>query len=191
MAENNNTSKKHGGKRENSRNTNKIKAHRETFSTYDGHTLTPKEARFIDLYIQYSNGKKAYEEAYGNPDNPDEIVKAAAQKAQRVLNKPHIISEINHRLEMAKSASIAEADEIMQYFTAVMRGEIKDQFGLEASLGERTKAAQELARRKIDIPQRLAGNEQPEVKIVLDWTPPTITPVLPKTETTEESEGDN
>ena len=44
-----------------------------------------------------------------------------------------------------------------------------DQFGLEASLGERTKAAQELAKRLIDIPNKLQNNEVPEVKITLDW----------------------
>ena len=50
-----------------------------------------------------------------------------------------------------------------------MRGKVKDQFGLDASLGERTKAAQELAKRQIDIQNKLAGNEQPELKITLNW----------------------
>ena len=49
--------------------------------------------------------------------------------------------------------SIADAAEVMQYFTSVMRGEIKDQFGLDAPLAERTKAAVELAKRKVDISQ--------------------------------------
>lgn len=57
----------------------------------------------------------------------------------------------------------------MQYFTDVMRGKITDQFGLDASLSERTKAAQELAKRQIDIPNRLAGNEEPTLTIKLDF----------------------
>ena len=49
---------------------------------------------------------------------------------------------------------IASAAEVMQYFTAVMRGEVKDQFGLDAPLAERTKAAVELAKRKVDVSQK-------------------------------------
>ena len=41
----------------------------------------------------------------------------------------------------------------MRYFTSVMRGEVKDQFGLDAPLAERTKAAVELAKRKVDVAQ--------------------------------------
>lgn len=137
------------------------------FTTEDGHPLTPNEARFIDEYIKTSNKRQAYLTAYPN-SNPS----SAAQLAQRVFNKAYISTEIKFRLEKMKSESIADADEIMQYFTSVMRGQVKDQFGLEAPLSERTKAAQELAKRKIDLPQKLSGNEQPEVRIVLDWSRP-------------------
>ena len=140
------------------------KACRESFSTHDGHALTPQEAIFIDEYL-ISNGRQAYIKAYPN-SNPN----IASQNAQRVLNKEYINSEIKYRMEINKKASIAEADEILQYFTSVMRGEVKDQFGLEASLGERTKAAQELAKRKIDIANRVNGNEQATVTIKLDWS---------------------
>ena len=138
-----------------------------TFTTEEGHPLTVNEARFIDEFIKTSNKRQAYLTAYPNA-NP----KTAAQCAQGVFNKPYISSEIKFRLDKLKSESIADADEIMQYFTSVMRGQVKDQFGLEAPLSERTKAAQELAKRKIDIPQKLAGNETPEVRIVLDWSRP-------------------
>ena len=161
--------KKNGGERENSNNRSATKANRQSFSTHEGHSLTPPEALFIDRYIETGNGRQSYIEAYPNC-NP----KSAAQLAQKKLNKEYITSEINHRLEQAKTESIATAEEIMQYFTDVMRGKVKDQFGLEASLGERTKAAQELAKRQIDIPNRLAGNETPELKITLDWARPTL-----------------
>ena len=138
------------------------------FSTHTGHTLTPNEARFIDKYIETSNGRQSYIEAYPNSNE-----KNAHQNAYRLLNRDYIVDEINFRFEQAKNESIASAEEIMQYFTDVMRGKIKDQFELEASLGERTKAAQELAKRLIDIPNKLNGNEQPELKITLDFARPT------------------
>lgn len=135
------------------------------FSTHTGHPLTPNEARFINRYIETSNGQQSVIDAGYKIEKP-------AQYANKLVNKAYIAEEISYRLEQAKTASIASAEEIMQYFTDVMRGKVKDQFGLEASLGERTKAAQELAKRQIDIPNKLAGNEPPELKITLDWARP-------------------
>lgn len=155
-----------GGEKKKSPNANRTakKAKRETFSTHDGHALTPQEAMFIDEYL-ISNGRQAVLKAYPNR-NP----KTAAQYAQVLLNNDYINSEIKFRMEQHKKESIASVDEILQYFTSVMRGELKDQFGLEASLGERTKAAQELAKRQIDAVNRLASTEVPEVVIRVDWT---------------------
>ena len=152
------------GKKKTNNNRNAKKAHRESFSTWEGHALTSSEAKFIDEYCVTGNARQSYITAYPN-SNPDN----AHQNSYRLLNKDYITSEINHRLEMAKTESIATATEIMQYLSDVMRGNIKDQFGLDAPLSERTKAAVELAKRQIDIPQKLAGNETPELKITLDW----------------------
>jgi len=151
-----------GGAQSNSHNVNAEKAERLDFATHSGHTLTPLQAKFIDLYVETGNGKKSVEEAGYNSKQP-------AQMAQKLLNTPHINEEIRYRLQQHKDQSIANADEIMTYFTKVMRGEILDQFGLEASLAERTKAAQELAKRQIDIPNKLAGNEAPKITITVDW----------------------
>ena len=140
----------------------KPKEKAKRFSTHTGHPLTPNESKFIDKYVETGNGRQSYIEVYGQKSS-------AAQLANRLLNKEYIAEEIKFRLNQASTESIASAEEIMQYFTDVMRGNIKDQFGLEASLGERTKAAQELAKRQIDIPNRLAGNEVPELKISLSW----------------------
>lgn len=70
----------------------------------------------------------------------------------------------------ARTQSVAAATEVMQYFTRVMRGEEKDQFGLDAPLSERTKAAQELAKRTVDIENRMNGVTDQKVEIKLDWS---------------------
>ena len=132
--------------------------------THSGHSLTPKEAMFIDEYVKTGNGKQSVEKA-GYKGKPSTF----SQVAYRLLNKDYIAEEINYRLELAKNESIAEATEVMEYFTKVMRGEITDQFGLDAPLSERTKAAQELAKRLIDQPQRLQGGEAPKLTITVDW----------------------
>lgn len=132
------------------------------YKTNTGHNLTVKEATFIDKYIELGNQRQAIIEAGYKTSAP-------GQYAQQLLRKHYIKEEIEFRLEQAKSQRIADATEVLEYFSSVMRGEMKDQFGLEASLSERTKAAQELAKRQIDIPNRLNGKQDAEIKISLDW----------------------
>ena len=130
--------------------------------THTGHRLSAREAKFIDNYVATGNGRQSILDA-GYTCN----INSAAQYSNKLLNKDYIASEIQFRINQHKAQSIAEADEILQYFTSVMRGETKDQFGLEAPLSERTRAAQELAKRKIDIPNKLAGREEPTLNIRL------------------------
>lgn len=133
------------------------------YETNTGHKLTIMEAKFIDLYIEYGNQRQAVIEAGYK-------TKVPGQYGQTLLDKNYIREEINFRLKKLEESKIATAEEIMQYFTSVMRGEEKDQFGLDAPLGERTKAAQELAKRKIDIVNRVNDNKgTAEVQIKLDW----------------------
>lgn len=42
---------------------------------------------------------------------------------------------------------VADANEVIEFYTAVMRGEVKDQFGLDASLSDRLKAGDSLMKR--------------------------------------------
>lgn len=110
--------------------------------------LTPKQKAFADYYIECGNAAEAYRKAgYKN-------YKSAAVEASKALNNPKIVQYIEERQKQIEDSRIASAAEIMQYFTSVMRGEVKDQFGLDAPLAERTKAAVELAKRKVDVAQK-------------------------------------
>lgn len=75
-----------------------------------------------------------------------------------LLNMPAMKKEIASRLDAIRSAQVADEHEVMAYFTAVMRGQVLDQFGLEASLQERTRAAECLAKRIIDMPKKLEAS---------------------------------
>ena len=131
--------------------------------THTGHKLTSLEAKFIQLYVEIGSGQHAVEEAGYKSNNP-------RQYAQLLLTKPYIAEEITWRLEQFKKTSIATAEEIMEFYTKVMRGEEKDQFGLDAPLGERIKAGNELAKRLVDIPNKLEGKAQATVTVSLDFT---------------------
>ena len=78
--------------------------------------LTIKQQRFADEYIISGNATDAAIKAgYAK--------KAAYQQGAENLKKPHIKTYIDERLEAINSAKIADQTEVLQYLTAVMRGE--------------------------------------------------------------------
>lgn len=112
------------------------------------HTLTPLEEAFISSYIISKNASQAVLEAGYKTKAPEKYGSA-------LLNREYIATEIKSRLDKISEAKIADATEILQFYTSVMRGEVLDQFGIEASLDTRLKAANEMAKHKIEIPLKL------------------------------------
>ena len=102
--------------------------------------LTQRQLWFVQEYMKTNNITQSAIKAGYSP-------KTASVQGSRLLTTVKVanyIEAINERLESEK---IADIQEVMEYLTSVMRGEKKDQFDLDASLSERTKAASELARR--------------------------------------------
>lgn len=124
--------------------------------------VTVQEAMFINLYMETGDLKAAYEGA-------GYTAKYSKAQVDKILELPNVAYEIKRRTYQMKRKSVASAEEVMKYFTDVMRGEIKDQFGLEAPLSERTRAAQEIAKRTIDIENKLNGQKDNVIEIKLDW----------------------
>lgn len=124
--------------------------------------LTEKQKRFIDYYIETGNATEAARRA-GYSE------KTAAETGYENLRKPNIKNYIDKRLKQLEDERIAKADEVLQYLTAVMRGEEKEKFiifnddgekvevGAPVKIKERTKAAELLGKRytlfadKLDI----------------------------------------
>ena len=117
--------------------------------------LSVTEQTFLKNYTQYGNYADAVE---NTPElGAGKSRETCTEIGSRLMKKPHILAEYKRMVEIAREQTQATATEVMEYFTRVMRGEEKDQFGLDAPLSERTKAAQELAKRTIDIENREAG----------------------------------
>ena len=116
--------------------------------TNTGHTLTPLEQAFISAFIVCKNVSQAVREAGYKAKNPNSYGRA-------LLEREYIREEIQYRLQQIEEARIAKPNEILSFYTSVMRGEVLDQFGIEASLDTRIKAANELAKHQIEIPLRL------------------------------------
>lgn len=104
--------------------------------------LTPKQKVFCEVYIQTTNATEAARQA-GYKGNAQTLGAIGSEN----LKKPQIKEYISSRITPKEDKLIADSDEVMRFYSAVMRGEIKDQFGLEASLSDRLKAGDALAKR--------------------------------------------
>lgn len=113
--------------------------------------LTPKQKAFCDYYIETGNASEAARKAGYSQ-------KTAPFIGAENLKKPQIKEYISERMNNQDRERVASADEVIAFYTAVMRGEVKDQFGIEASLSDRLKAGENLMRRydKI-VPAEKAG----------------------------------
>lgn len=115
--------------------------------------LTPKQKKFCDYYIETGNASEAARRAGYSQ-------KTAPFIGAENLKKPQIKKYISERMNNQDRERVASADEVIAFYTAVMRGEVKDQFGIEASLSDRLKAGENLMRRydKIGAGEKSDGN---------------------------------
>lgn len=102
--------------------------------------LNERQKAFADYYIQTGNATEAAIKA-GYSE------KTARFIGSENLTKPDISAYIRERLDEHSNKRVADANEVIEFYTAVMRGEVKDQFGLDASLSDRLKAGDALMKR--------------------------------------------
>lgn len=102
--------------------------------------LTPKQQAFADYYIECGNATEAAKRAGYSEKN-------VGENAAKTLKNPNVSAYIAERMEEQARKRVADANEVIEFYTAVMRGEVKDQFGLDASLSDRLKAGDSLMKR--------------------------------------------
>ena len=129
--------------------------------------LTPKQKAFADEYLKCGNATEAAKKAGYSEQS-------ARQMGTENLSKPSISEYIQERQKQIDDERIASITEIQQFYSSVLRGEVKDQFGLEASLDTRMAAGRELMKRfeKAEIPeQRTSGRNRKLCKglFLCDW----------------------
>lgn len=102
--------------------------------------LTPKQKAFADEYLICGNATEAAKKA-GYKE------KAAYAMGAENLKKPQISAYIAERQKQIEDSRIADVKEVMEFYSAVLRGEIKDQFDMDAALSDRLAAGRELMKR--------------------------------------------
>lgn len=81
--------------------------------------MTEKQKRFCDEYLIDLNGTRAYKAAYPSVKNDN----TAAANANRMLRNAKVRAYLDERLEQLHSERTADAAEVMEYLTSVLRGE--------------------------------------------------------------------
>ena len=114
-----------------------------------------------------NNSQKAFADYYIECGNATESARRAGykqpkQQGSRLLTNVDIAAYIAERVKPTEEKRIATGDEIMEFFTSVMRGEVLDAFDLPPSLADRKDAAKELAKRVIDV-----GNKETQGGITI------------------------
>lgn len=131
--------------------------------------MTEKQKRFCDYYIEIGNAAEAAVRAGYSKKTAKEI-------GCENLTKPHLKAYIDERLEKMENERIANAQEVLEHLTSIMRGEEVDgvykvkqtnnegeifhsekEYQYTPNVEERTKAAELLGKRyslftdKVDI----------------------------------------
>ena len=113
----------------------------------DKHGLTPRQKMFCDLYIAdpFHPAEAATKAGYSE--------RTAINSYEKILRVGAVSRYIAERMpaadeERARKAKerIATGDEVTAFLSDVMRGQVKDAFGLDAGLSDRISAAKELRR---------------------------------------------
>lgn len=81
--------------------------------------MTDKQRKFCDEYLIDCNATRAYRKAYPNVKKDS----SAAVCAAKLLRIAKVQEYINKQLEKISSEKIADAKEVMEYLTSVLRGE--------------------------------------------------------------------
>lgn len=82
--------------------------------------LTEKQRRFVDYYVETGNASEAARRA-GYAE------KAAYRTGSENLRKPQVKAAIDARLKELEDKRIAKADEVLQFLTSTLRGEVKEE----------------------------------------------------------------
>ena len=123
--------------------------------------LKPKELKFAEEWLKTTIAtQSAIKAGYSE--------RTAYSAGNRLLKKVDVKQYIDERLSEMKESSIANTNEVMQFLSSTMRGDIPDQFGLDPALNDRLKAAELLGKRYklFTDKQEISGADGEPIKVV-------------------------
>ena len=92
-------------------------------------SLTEKQKRFVDFYIETGNASEAARKAGYKEKNADST-------GRENLRKPTVKAAIDARLKELEDARIAKADEVLKFLTATLRSQVIEPHVVVEGTGE-------------------------------------------------------
>lgn len=114
-------------------------------------SLTVKQRRFVDAYIETGNAAEAARRAGYKSRNADVM-------GRENLRKPTVRKVLEARLKGLEDAQIADAREVLIYLTSAMRGEIEEEIPVVEGCGKGVSKAR-IIRKHISARDRLRAAE--------------------------------
>lgn len=143
--------------------------------------MTEKQKRFCDEYLIDCNATRAYKTVYQNVKS-DETAKSAAS---RLLTNVNVKKYIDDRMEEFHNEKTADAQEVIEYLTSVLRGESTAQEIVVEGTGdgcseartmekspsekERLKAAELLGKRYALFTDKIETDVDMDLNITIDY----------------------
>ena len=136
--------------------------------------MTEKQRRFCDEYLRDCNAAQAAIRAGYSK-------KTSKQIGQKLLTKIDLRAYVDAQLEKIRSEKIADAQEVMEYLTSVMRGEHTEQTlqlagdgvqqisEIKVAARERLKAAELLGKRYALFTEKIEGDIDGKLHITVDY----------------------
>ncbi|CAM4184963.1 terminase small subunit [Paenibacillus alkaliterrae] len=112
--------------------------------------LSEKQKRFADYFVELGDATEAYLRAGYKVKSRD----VAKVNASRLLTNANVKTHIESRIAEKDAARIAKQDEVLEFLTSVLRGQVKEQFPLGLGMGE-----QSLVKKELDGKDRIKAAE--------------------------------
>lgn len=116
--------------------------------------MTEKQKIFADEYLIDLNATRAYRAAYPNCKKNS----SADAAARKLLGKARIREYIDARLEEMRSKRVADAQEVMEHLTEMMRGEINEEMVVVEGTGDGCSEAR-IVEKQVSARDRLKAAE--------------------------------
>ena len=123
--------------------------------------LTERQARFVDYYIQTGNASEAARRAGYS-------VKTAYSIGEENLRKPEIRRALERRLKELESQRIAEAKEVLEHLTSVLRGELTEEIVTPSGKKISTAIRETDKLRAAEMLLKVAGEFRDKVDVKVD-----------------------
>lgn len=116
--------------------------------------LTEKQKRFADEYLIDLNATRAYKAAYPSCKKDE----TARVNGSRLLTNANVRAYIDIELAKLQSTKLADAKEVMEYLTSVLRGETAAEIVVVEGIGDGCSEAR-LLKKSPDEKERLKAAE--------------------------------